>query len=384
MPSSLVTWALLVIGVSLAFAGLQTIHLLAVLLWEDSRTVGLRYFGQSLEERRRFKRTLRAHARLLRPILSAASRLAPFDFERASFSYRGISAPKGSCSPESFERAVAYEPRADDVFVVTQMKSGTTWMQHLVYQLFLRGKGDLTESGQALYAVSPWLEGRKSVPLDAAAPLGDDRPSRLIKTHLPARLCPWDARARYIYVARHPVSCFASCADFIAENAGRFSPDPETLERWFCSEKMWWGSWPSHVEGWWRRARESDQVLFVRFEEMKLDLAAVARQVADFLGLSPPGTQELQRILGKCGFEEMRSHAESFEMHPPHILATHARLFVRGAADRHADVPAAVGRRIGAWCAQELEGASYPLEPMYPDVAAFSGECGPAAPADRR
>jgi hypothetical protein len=347
MPSSLVTWALLVIGVSLAFAGLQTIHLLAVLLWEDSRTVGLRYFGQSLEERRRFKRTLRAHARLLRPILSAASRLAPFDFERASFSYRGISAPKGSCSPESFERAVAYEPRADDVFVVTQMKSGTTWMQHLVYQLLLRGKGDLTESGQALYAVSPWLEGRKSVPLDAAAPLGDDRPSRLIKTHLPARLCPWDARARYIYVARHPVSCFASCADFIAENAGRFSPDPETLERWFCSEKMWWGSWPSHVEGWWRRARESDQVLFVHFEEM-------------------------------------RSHAESFEMHPPHILATHARLFVRGAADRHADVPAAVGRRIGAWCAQELEGASYPLEPMYPDVAAFSGECGPAAPADRR
>lgn len=374
---SLETWVLLGVGIPIAFAGLQTIHLLAVLLWEDHRTLGLRYFGQGLVERRRFKRILRGHARLLRPILYVAGRFSSFDFRRVSFRYDDVSAPKSSCSVASFERATAYEPRAEDVFVVTQMKSGTTWMQYLAYEILSRGHGTLTESGQALNSISPWLESRRSVPMGQAPLIGTERPSRLIKTHLPARLCPSSSHARYIYVARHPVSCFASCVDFIAENTGRFGPDLDATEGWFCSEAMWWGSWPSHVEDWWRRAHDGDHVLFVHFEEMKRDLARVARLVSRFLGLGPMSDQELERVLHKCRFEHMQEHAQIFEVYPPHILATAARLFVRGDADRHADAPAPTGRRIRAWCAAKLLGASFPLSRIYPDVATagvLSGE----------
>lgn len=367
------TWIAVLAGAPVVFLIAQMIHLGVVLSWEDQRTRGLGYFGLPPEDRRAFKRTLRRHARLLYPILRLTGRFSSFTFEKTSFRHHGISGPKGTCSPESFERADEYEPRPEDVFVVTQMKCGTTWMQHVVYEVLHRGSGDLVESGTALYAVSPWLEALKSVPVDAAPLLGSERPSRVIKTHLPADLCPFSSEARYVYVARHPVSCFASCADFIATNVGAMAPDLHAVEEWFCSaEAMWWGTWTDHVKRWWDLAQENANVLFARFEDMKRDLPAIVSQVADFLGVQPLSDEELSRVVHKCGFEYMQRHKEAFEMHPPHILATDAELFVKGTADRHEDVPREVRERILGWCASELAGSDFPLEEAYPDVAAVT------------
>ncbi len=363
-------WILVAAGVLAALVAIQIVYLGFALGWGEQRTRGLAYYGQPPAERDRFKRTLRRHARLLSPILRLAGKLSRFTFRKSSFRHRGIAGPKGTCSVESFERADAYEAKADDVFIVTQMKCGTTWMQHLVYEVLCRGEGDLVDSGRTLYAVSPWLEALKSVPVEEAPLLGTERPSRVIKTHLPESLCPFSPEARYIYVARHPVSCFASCADFIATNTGAFAPSLRAVEEWFCSEElMWWGTWPAHVRGWWGRARSNDNVLFVRFEEMKADLPAVARQVADFLRIAPLAEAELANVAHKCGFDYMQRHASTFEMHPPHLLAIEAELFVKGTADRHADVPAEVRERVRRWCAAELEGSDFPLAEVYPDVA---------------
>ena len=46
------------------------------------------------------------------------------------------------------------------------------------------------------------------------APLVGENPTRIIKTHLPTKLCPYSEQAKYIYVTRHPVSCFASIVDY--------------------------------------------------------------------------------------------------------------------------------------------------------------------------
>jgi hypothetical protein len=221
--------------------------------------------------------------------------------------------------------------------------------------------------------VCPWIEGRKTVPMEAAPLVGEERPSRIIKTHLPAALCPYHESARYIYVIRHPVSCFASCADFLRENAGRFAPDLAAIERWFCSEElMWWGTWTAHARGWWEQTRERSNVLFVSFEEMKADLGSVVRQVNAFLGTAPLTQPELDRVVHTCSFRYMQEHQEAFEMHPPHLLAVDAELFVRGSADRHKDVPAEVRDRIAAWCRNQLAGSSFPLARYYPDIASPS------------
>lgn len=353
---------------------LATFYLALVLRWEDEQTVGLAYYGRDPGGRERFKRRLRRHARLLAPLLALNSRLTKVDFRRARVQHRGVSFPSGSCDAGSLERATAYQARPDDIFVATQMKCGTTWMEHVVYQVLCRGNGNLVETGTALYAVAPWLEGRKSVPIDAAAPVGHERPSRIIKTHLPAALCPASPQARYIYVARHPVSCFASCMDFVATNVGAMAPALPAYEEWFRSpDLMWWGTWTDHVKGWWERSRRDGNVLFVHFEDMKRDLPAVVRRVAEFLGVRALDGAELARAVEKTGFAYMRQHQEAFEMHPPHVLQTNAELFKRGSADRHKDVPADARDRTLAWAAAELAGSDYPLARHYPDVAAAGG-----------
>jgi len=365
----ILTWILIVIGLGVLFLVGQGIYLSAVLAWEQKQTAGMGYYGRSPAERERFKGTLRRHTRLLSPILSILSQSNKVDFRKISFRYRGVAGPGGSCSEESFARAAEYAPRPEDVFVVTQMKCGTTWMQHVVYQVLTRGQGDLVGEGRTLYAVSPWIEGLRSVSMEDAPLIGAERPSRIIKTHLPAQLCPAASEARYVYVARHPVSCLASCIDFVATNAGGMTPDLAVFEEWFTSpELMWWGTWPDHVKGWWERAERDGNVLFVFFEDMKRDLGATVQRVVGFLGVEPLNEAEVTQVVEKCGFTYMQRHQDAFEMMPPHVLQTRAQLFVRGTADRHLDVPEETRERVLAWCREATRTSGAPLARVYPEL----------------
>jgi len=368
---SVLLWIGIIAGVLFAFLVVQFVYLSVVLSWQDEQTRGLAYYGLPPERRAAFKATLRRHARLLFPILRLLGRFSSFTFRKASFQHKGIAGPRGTCSEESFRRADDYAAKAEDVFVVTQMKCGTTWMQHIVYEVLLRGAGDIVASGRTLYGLSAWLEARRSVPIEESTTIGTERPARIIKTHLPVRLIPWSADARYIYVARHPVSCFASCVDFIATNIGALAPPLPVVEEWFCSpDLMWWGTWTDHVKGWWARAAQQDNVLFLFFEDMKQDLPGTVRRVAQFLGVQPLNETELDNVVRKCGFAYMQEHKDTFEMNPPHIFQTDAELFVRGTADRHRDVPPDVRRRIVTWAAREMAGSDVPLAGVYADVAA--------------
>lgn len=353
---------------------IQAAYLSSTLRWEDEKTVGLNYYGLPLAGRNAFKNELRRRAKLLAPILWLFRNVIKIDLRKARIQHKGISAPIGPCSPATFARAESYVPQLEDVFVVTQMKCGTTWMQHIVFQVLHRGNGDLVETGRAMYAISPWIEGRKSVPLEEAPLQGKDGATRIIKTHLPASHCPISPQARYIYVARHPLSCFASCIDFIVTNVGGMAPPPAAFEEWFTSpDLMWWGTWTDHVKGWWDRAQKENNILFLYFEDMKKDLPACVRRVAEFLGVAPLTEQELANVVHKCGFKYMQEHQDNFEMAPPHILQANAKVFLSGSAQRHEDVPEETRLRIARWVVKEMADSTFPLAERYPDVAKAGG-----------
>lgn len=346
----------------------QYLYLVCVVCWSDRHTRGSSYYARSPEERLRFRQQLRKHAWRLLPILWLLRITTRSRFAERRILYAGVSGPLGACTRESFERAARYVPRPEDVFVVTQLRSGTTWTQHLAFQVLTRGAGDLVESGTTLNAISPWLESIRTVTVDEAPLVGVERPSRVIKTHLGVSLCPFAPQAKYIYVARHPVSCFASCAEFVAKNLGGFAPGWDELAHWFQSDRMWWGTWVDHVGAWQHRAEQNANVLFLRYEEMATDLEAVAQRLAQFLGLAPLTPWELENIVAKCQLEYMRRHSHVFEMHPPHLLQSADSLFGKGGVQRYRDVPPAIASRIVAWCRTQIAARGYSLERLYPEL----------------
>jgi len=352
-----------------ALGGLPLLYLGLVVAWGERSTRGLNYYARPVEGRRRYRRVLAAHRALLAPLLWLLRRRLRFSFRAGSVVFGGMAAPKGSCSPHSLELGSRYQPAAHDIFVVTQMRCGTTWMQQIVYEILTRGRNDLAAAGRTLCEFSPWLESVNGVSLAAAPWIGPPPSRRMIKTHFPTSLCPYSDLARYVYVTRHPVSCFASCVSFLNLNLREFAPRIEEIEAWFCSpQAMWWGTWPAHVRGWWQRAQRCDNVLFVCYEDLKRDLPAEALRVAAFLGVPPLSPQELEQVLSHCSYSWMQAHAAVFEMHPPHLLRPDPAFFVSGRTDRYEDVPAEMRQRIVSWCQAELADSGCPWERLFPEV----------------
>jgi hypothetical protein len=203
--------------------------------------------------------------------------------------------------------------------------------------------------------------------------VSDSLRNRIIKTHMPAQLIPHSDLAKYIYVTRHPVSCFASCVDFIYKGMGPLTPTRRDMLAWFCSDDMWWMSWPDHVESWWQRSQQHANVLFMHYEDLKRDLEGGVRQVAAFLEV-PLTDAQVAKVVHKAGFDYMREHEEEFEMFAPNLFSVstpeNIRYMQSGSLDRHQDTDIHERERILAFCRERLAHASYPVRDHYPDVLA--------------
>jgi hypothetical protein len=364
-------WLGIIIGAGLLIVA-HTLYLGWYLRWERRNTKGMAYYGKPLVERCALKRRIRW---LSLPVLPYVRLLALGNQSKASmpvFEYQGVCGPPGVSSVEVFERAMAYKPRHEDVFVATQMRCGTTWMQQLVYEIVHHGYGDLTDAGHNhLYAVSCWIDGINSVSLDNVPVVGE-RPTRIIKTHLPTTLCPYSEQAKYIYVARHPVSCFASIADYNRTLLGPLTPSVEKIADWFCSERMYWRPWPEHVAGWWEWSTSRSNVLFVQYEEMTTDFSLVLDRVAAFLAVDL-AADEKRHITQKCSFQYMKDHEDLFEMSPPNMFSIIGGQFLKsGRLSRHEDVTPAIRQRILEYCREGLSKREYPFQRFYPELAAAS------------
>jgi hypothetical protein len=350
----------------LVVAGLGT-YLWLSFRWLRKETIRDRYFGRPIAQRRALKTEIARRARAFVPIVAALGRVLPRPTVEQKF--RGVSFNTTICPRNQFESATHYTPDARDIFVATQMKCGTTWMQQVVYEVLLGGTGDLSDSGHRhMYALSPWIESTGSVSMQDAPRIGRDG-ARIIKTHFSALLCPYSEDARYIYVARHPVSCFASCMDFIRFLGGPMAPSAREWLDKYCSDDMWWQAWPEHVAGWWDWSIDRPNVLFVHYEDMLSDLGAQVDRVAAFLD-APLAKEQAGEVTRKSRFAYMKEHEESFEMTAPtYFSMASGSYFASGRADRDQDVGPAERDRIIAFCRERLAGSRYPLEQFYPDVA---------------
>lgn len=211
--------------------------------------------------------------------------------------------------------------RPGDIFVCTPAKCGTTWMQTIVSTLlFPEGNAP-----GAVIEVAPWIDARFHPIDEISERLEAQTFRRSIKTHTPADGIPWNSSASYIVVGRDGRDAFMSMLNHmrnlrpelimdlamsaVEDGIPVDRPPPplddahEFYEWWLASDDTWF----AHVGSFWSHRGESN-VLFVHYDDMKADLGAQMRRVADFIGVEVEKSR-WPGLVERCTFSSMKQRA---------------------------------------------------------------------------
>jgi hypothetical protein len=199
-------------------------------------------------------------------------------------------------------RYLEFLPRPDDTFIVTYPRSGTTWMQMILYQLTTDGSMDFPH----IFEYCPSFE-------NSIRSVGgfEGRPSpRLFKSHLPYRRLP-KGPCRYIYIARNGKDVAVSYFHLHQSHLGYRGTFQEFFDQ-FMRGKVTRGSWFEHVRDWWRH-RDDPNVLFLRYEDLFGDLEGCLRKIIAFCGFEI-APERFPTILARCSFSFMKEHESQFDL----------------------------------------------------------------------
>jgi len=210
-----------------------------------------------------------------------------------------------------------FQTRPDDVFVVAYPKSGTTWVQEIVWQILNEGHVRSDHINKRI----PFLEWSTN-PVEEHHDFEALPSPRILKAHLPYNIVPksanGDSKCKYIYVARNPKDVAVSYFKFVTglkifENG--FNGPWEFYFKLFVKGNVAWNLWTDHVVGWWTH-KDDPNVLFLKYEDLKKDLLSNLRIITNFLN-KPLSEDLISRIAEQCTFSGMKKNAASFLLKKP-------------------------------------------------------------------
>jgi Sulfotransferase domain len=194
-----------------------------------------------------------------------------------------------------------FRPRPDDIFIATYPRSGTTWMQMILYQMTSSGE----MSFRHISEVCPWFERTIATGRDL-----ETLPSpRVFKTHLRYYLLP-KRPCRYIYIARDGKDVAISLFHFYCSHFG-WTEGFSKFFKLFLRGRVEGGSWFTHVAG-WRARRDDPNILFICYDDLVNDLENSVRKIADFCKLVIPEDQ-MPRITERSTFAFMKQYESQFD-----------------------------------------------------------------------
>jgi aryl sulfotransferase len=211
--------------------------------------------------------------------------------------------------------------RDGDVVIATYGKAGTTWTQQIVGQILFNGSEDVSVNQTSL-----WLDLRVPPKEVKLALYEGQTHRRFMKTHLPVDALVFSPQAKYIYVGRDGRDVLWSLHNhhknandtWYAMLNGTPGLKGEPIER--CNEdvvpyfRRWlerdgypfWSMW-DNVRSWWA-IRDLPNVLFVHFANLKKDLAAEMKRIAEFLDVEI-AESHWPVLVEHCSFDYMKTHA---------------------------------------------------------------------------
>ena len=202
---------------------------------------------------------------------------------------------------EQMRNCITFQTRPDDVFLTTYPKSGTMWLAEIVRQI-----AQPKDSGQENYigGTVPMFDFVEHERLKTLLS------PRYMSTHLPFSLVPRSSEhtVKYIYLARNPKDVAVSFFHFM-RSAPVFDFDGtwEEFLQYFIKGNLPGGSYFNHILEWWEH-KGDENVLFLKYEDLKKDLKMQVKIIAKFLGFKL-SDEEAQALAAKCTFQAMKSNS---------------------------------------------------------------------------
>ena len=199
-----------------------------------------------------------------------------------------------------------FEPRDEDIYITTYFKSGTTWMQMILYQMFTDGNMDF----EHIYDVSPWLinEAGKKDGADRINKLGNPR---VFKAHEPYKEFDPENKNKFIHVYRDGKDVAVS----LYHHRKNYNDPDETLDKIF--ESYFTGgsyNWFKYTKEWLENKSQFN-IFYVNYADLKNNFDETVLKVAEFLEVNI-NDHMLTRIKERSSFEFMKAHETKFGEQP--------------------------------------------------------------------
>ncbi|KAH7516136.1 hypothetical protein FEM48_Zijuj10G0103100 [Ziziphus jujuba var. spinosa] len=211
-----------------------------------------------------------------------------------------------------------FQAKHNDIFLVSNPKSGTTWLKAIAFSLLNRVNYPNLERHPLLknnpHVLVPFLD--IGLYLENQLPdLTSLASPRLFSTHLPYVSLPESVKlsaCKIVYLCRNPKDTFVSLWHFtnkLRPTGSGTNTLEESFDK-FCRGVSIYGPFWDHLLGYWKESLErSEKVLFMKFEEMKEQPILQLRRLAEFIGcpFSPQEEENgvVEDILRLCSFETL-------------------------------------------------------------------------------
>lgn len=211
--------------------------------------------------------------------------------------------------------------RADDVFVITPPKSGTTWMQTIV-ALLLSGDPNIKTE---LSLNMPWIDIRLREMHEVAARLEAMTQRRCMKSHTPLDGLPVGDKGQYLCVFRHPLDVHFSFRNHLRNIPINWfnhwfpeeDPDGTTFRRFLDGgpEGFDMDATPlAHILRHFTAAKaltHQPNVSLFHYADMTRDLRGTFERVAKILNVSHPAAV-MESLVQVAQFDSMKANADRF------------------------------------------------------------------------
>lgn len=216
-----------------------------------------------------------------------------------------------------------FQPRENDIFLVTAPKSGTTWLKAILYALINREAHPPKDTNHPLlnkapHELVPLLEHLDPSEYNSICN-SSDRSTRIFASHIPVSSLPKSVtdnnaaslNCKIVYLCRDIKDNFVSSFHFINNN--KYLPSPISLADAFdmyCKGNFFIGPVWDQILGYWKESLEKPhKVLFMKYEEMQNEPQFQLRRLAQFLGkpfsLEEENSGFVDQIVSLCSFDTM-------------------------------------------------------------------------------